>query len=61
MQYFSVVLGEPYEGRYEEYEEEEEKKSDDDAHVCIAISWPIPPSRSFTNGLVNAKTPRSIY
>jgi hypothetical protein len=26
MQYFSVVLGEPYEGRYEEYEEEEEKK-----------------------------------
>jgi hypothetical protein len=28
MQYFSVVLGEPYEGRYEE---EEEKKSDDDA------------------------------
>lgn len=25
MQYFSVVLGEPYEGRYEE---EEEKKSD---------------------------------
>jgi hypothetical protein len=38
MQYFSVVLGEPYEGRYEEYEEEEEKKKATMTHTYASRS-----------------------